>query len=220
MDAEDCWKVIEQQRLAIADMLADISAEEWQLPSLCTGWRVRDVATHVALVPGDLPMSIMVGTAVRARGNYNRMIDILVRRFADAPGFDPVATLRRDAASRKLPKLTNYRNIHFDTMVHAQDMAIPLGRSITVSPEAASVAATRAAEVGWPVWDKHRLDGLHLVATDSTWEHGAGAEIRGPILALLLLITGRPVALERVDGPGVDIMAARMRAPEPSAGTH
>ncbi|WP_232852271.1 hypothetical protein [Nocardia acididurans] len=39
-----------------------------------------------------------------------------------------------NASSRTLPALTNYRNILFDTMVHAQDMAIPLGRTISVTP--------------------------------------------------------------------------------------
>jgi len=50
MDAEQSWRVIEQQRLAIADLLDGLSAEQWESPSLCAGWRVRDVAAHVSLV--------------------------------------------------------------------------------------------------------------------------------------------------------------------------
>ena len=42
---------------------------------------------------------------------------------AERPGADLVAELREHAASRRLPKVTNYRNI----LVHGQDIAISLG---------------------------------------------------------------------------------------------
>ncbi|WP_280357779.1 maleylpyruvate isomerase family mycothiol-dependent enzyme [Nocardia otitidiscaviarum] len=210
MDREASWRIIEEQRLAIADMLSGLSPEQWRTPSLCTGWSVREVAAHVALTPTPPAFPLMLSTGIRARGNYNRFIDIITRRYAADPDFDPVAALRTHAASRDLPKLTNYRNILFDTMVHAQDMAIPLGHTITVSPAAAAAAADRAVEVGWPVWDRHRLDGVRLRATDSSWEHGDGLEIHGPALPLLLVITGRPAGFAHTTGPGVEILATRL----------
>ncbi|WP_051022293.1 hypothetical protein [Nocardia pneumoniae] len=108
------------------------------------------------------------------------------------------------AASRRLPKLTDYRNTLFDTMVHGQDIAIPLGRDIAVAPTAAAAAADRAVQFGWPVWGRHRLDGIHLSATDVDWEYGNGSEIRGPIAAILLLITGRTATLDQVTGDGIE----------------
>jgi len=51
MDAELSWQVIEDQRLTIADLLEGLTARGWETPSLCAGWRVRDVAAHVSLVP-------------------------------------------------------------------------------------------------------------------------------------------------------------------------
>jgi uncharacterized protein (TIGR03083 family) len=41
------WQVVVSQRLAIADLLAALSEADWEQPSLCAGWRVRDVAAHV-----------------------------------------------------------------------------------------------------------------------------------------------------------------------------
>ncbi|APB01683.1 hypothetical protein NS506_07663 [Nocardia seriolae] len=108
--------------------------------------------------------------------------------------------IREHAADRRLSKLTNYRNILFDTMVHGQDIAIPLGRTIDI-PVAA--AADRAVQVGWPVWDRHRLDWIRLCATDIDWCHGTGAEIRGPIVALLLAATGRTATLDQLTGDGL-----------------
>ena len=32
---------------AFADLLSDLSPEQWETPSRCDGWRVADVAAHV-----------------------------------------------------------------------------------------------------------------------------------------------------------------------------
>jgi uncharacterized protein (TIGR03083 family) len=35
------------QRADLAAFLATLSPQQWQAPTLCAGWRVRDVVTHV-----------------------------------------------------------------------------------------------------------------------------------------------------------------------------
>ncbi|MEU0868775.1 maleylpyruvate isomerase family mycothiol-dependent enzyme [Nocardia brasiliensis] len=191
LDREGSWRVIEAQRHAIADLLTELTPAEWESPSLCAGWRIRDVAAHLALTP-QVPSSwTMLTAAVRARGDYNRMIDQLTTAYAEHPVAQLVSDIRAHAADRSLPKLTNYRNILFDTMVHGQDIALPLGRNLDVPPLAAAVATQRAAAIGWPVFARHRLDGIRLCATDIDWSLGTGREIHGPIKALLLFATGR-----------------------------
>lgn len=212
LDREASWRVIEQQRRAIADLLAELALAEWELPSLCARWRIRDVAAHIALTPQPPSLGTLFVAGLRARGNYNRLIDDLTVRAADRPPGELVSMIRTHASSRKLPGPTNYRNILFDTMVHGQDIAIPLGRSVELPPDAAATGATTAARCGWPVWNRHRLDGLALRATDIDWSFGDGAEVRGPIKALLLLVTGRPAGLERVTGEGVRALTARLLA--------
>ncbi|MFE3103526.1 maleylpyruvate isomerase family mycothiol-dependent enzyme [Nocardia tengchongensis] len=210
MDRENSWRIIEQQRRAIAGLLADLTPAEWETPSLCADWRVREVAAHIAVTPDPPSPADLLRTMVRARGDYNRMIDDLTVRHARRPTAELVRQIRDNAASRRLPKLTNYRNILFDTIVHGQDIAIPLGRIIEVDPRAAAAGADTAAASGWPVWDRHRLDGIRLSATDIDWTHGSGSEIRGPILALLLLVTGRTAALDRVAGEGIPRLARQL----------
>ena len=51
MDREQSWQVITEQRLGLARLLEGLSDSEWEQPSLCAGWRVRDVAAHVAMAP-------------------------------------------------------------------------------------------------------------------------------------------------------------------------
>ena len=49
MDKDTSWRVIDQQRVALADLLDTLTPEQWSTPSLCEGWTVRDVAAHLSM---------------------------------------------------------------------------------------------------------------------------------------------------------------------------
>ena len=212
MDREQAWQVVEQERLRLADLLAGLADDEWDTPSLSAGWRVRDVAAHVALAPQPPGPGEMVAWAVRARGRFHRLNhDVSVAHAEARTGAELVAELRDHAASRRMPVLTNYRNILFDTLVHVQDIAIPLHRTLPMPVAAARAGATRVWTMGWPFWAKRRLAGFRLVATDTLWTVGEGEQVVcGPIEALLLLVTGRPAALDRLTGAGVGALTERV----------
>ncbi len=56
MNRDDVWQTIDEERLSLADLFGSLSADEWETASLCTGWRVRDVAAHLTLAHmGMLP---------------------------------------------------------------------------------------------------------------------------------------------------------------------
>lgn len=210
MDSEESWRVITGQRLALADLLDGLPAQEWETPSLCAGWRVRDVAAHVAMAPQVLSVRAMTVEWVRAGGRFHRLNhDLAVRHAESRPAERLVAELREHASSRRLPVVTSYRNILFDILVHGQDIAIPLGRPHPMPPAAARAGAARVWSMGWPFWARRRLRGVRLIATDVEWSAGAGAEVEGPIDALLLLLTGRlTAALPRLRGRGVPALSA------------
>jgi uncharacterized protein (TIGR03083 family) len=194
MDRDQSWQAIERERLTLAGLLETLTEEEWDRPSLCAGWRIRDVAAHVALAPQPPGIRTMLIEAIRARGSFHRLNhDISVRHADQRSGADLIAELRAHAASRALPALTNYRNILYDTLVHTQDIALPLGREHAMPIDAARAGATRVWTMGWPYWAKRRLSGFRLQATDADWTAGTGLDIHGPIEALLLLLTGRTV---------------------------
>jgi uncharacterized protein (TIGR03083 family) len=123
-------------------------------------------------------------------------------RHAERPGADLVAELREHAASRRLPKVTNVRNILFDILVHGQDIAIPLGIPREMPKDAARAGIERVWTMGWPFGVKRSLKEFRFVATDVDWAAGDGPDVTRPVDALLLLLTGRPVALARLSGPG------------------
>jgi uncharacterized protein (TIGR03083 family) len=158
-------------------------------------------------VPG---IGSMIADGVRAHGRFHRLNhDVAVRHARGRSTAQLVAELRAHAASRRLPVVTNYRNILFDVLVHAQDVAIPLGREVPMPRDAAVAGAARVWAMGWPFWARRRLRGVHLVATDADWAAGAGPEVSGPIGALLLLLTGRSAtAAARLTGPGVPLLVS------------
>ena len=79
--------------------------------------------------------------------------------------------------------------------------------------DAATTAATRVWTAPWLVSlafaARRRLRGLELAADDVDWTVGTGARVEGPVEALLLVLTGRSSAvLDRLRGPGTDLLAA------------
>lgn len=212
MQRDEYWQLIGAERLSLAELLDGLSPAEWETPSLCEGWRVRDVAAHVALPPQVPGLPRLLAEAVRARGSYHRLNHDLAVRHAARPVQQIAAELREHAHSRRLPVVTNYRNILLDVLVHGQDIAIPLGRTRSMPLEAARVSAERVWTMGWPFWSRRRLRGVRVSATDVDWSAGRGAPVEGPIAAVLLLLTGRPAALPQLSGDGVGELAARLSA--------
>ena len=49
MDLDEVWRSIDSERASLADLLDDLSPAEWETPSLCEAWRVREVAAHLTL---------------------------------------------------------------------------------------------------------------------------------------------------------------------------
>ena len=153
----------------------------------------------------------MAVEAIRARGRFHKLNHDVSVRHAEKPGVDLVAELREHAGSRRLPKVTNYRNILFDILVHGQDIAIPLGLPREMPVDAAVAGLNRVWTMGRPFGAKRELKHFRYVATDAEWTVGDGPEVTGPVSALLLLLTGRPAALSRLSGPGVEALTPHVR---------
>jgi uncharacterized protein (TIGR03083 family) len=211
VDAETSWRVIEQERLSLADLLESLTDEQWNAQSLCDGWRIKDVAAHVAMTPQPPTLRTVAGELVRARGSFVNATRDLAVRYAERPGVDLAAEIRTHAASRRLPKVTNYRNIVLDILVHGQDIAIPLGIPREMPKDAAIAGVQRAWTMAWLFGGSRSLKRFRYSATDVDWTAGDGPQVSGPVSALLLLLTGRPAALPQLSGPGVDGLAGALR---------
>jgi hypothetical protein len=59
------------------------------------------------------------------------------------------------------------------------------------------------------IGSKRRIEGLMLRATDTDWSHGTGPEVAGPILSLVMAMTGRRAADDDLTGDGVAALRTR-----------
>ncbi|MEU6063691.1 maleylpyruvate isomerase family mycothiol-dependent enzyme [Streptomyces sp. NPDC047082] len=192
LGADELWQFVDRERAGLADLLAALSPEEWETRTRCGDWRVRDVAAHLTMGARFTHRRVL-GELVRARGNLDRMIHDASVREGQAPVEEIVAHLRSIVGSRRPAPLTTPRESLLDVLVHGQDIALALGRTREMPRAAARDAADRVWTMRVPPrpWPLPRA---RLVATDIAWTRGEGEEIRGPIAALLLLLTGRPEA--------------------------
>lgn len=202
MDKDQAWRVIHEQRAALADILESLSPGEWEHPSLCEEWTVRDVAAHVISAP-EATVGQVATAVLRAQGSLDRASRDYTRRLSQRPTEAIVADYRRLALSRRLAPGTRYRDALVDVLVHTQDIVIPLGRHHQMPRDAARFVAETYRRNRVPFHARKRLAGCRLEATDIEWVAGEGVLVRGPISALVLLITGRPAALSALSGDGV-----------------
>ncbi|GAA4769546.1 maleylpyruvate isomerase family mycothiol-dependent enzyme [Actinomycetospora chibensis] len=209
MDIDEKWRTIARQRAVLADVLDGAPVGDLDRPSLCERWRVRDVAAHVALTPCSPGLPRILAALVRARGDFDEVNRAMAVAHAEWLGSNLAGELRAVAPRRRKPQITTIDNLLFDTIVHVQDVAVPLGAEVDVPQEGARAGADRVWRMGWPFWARRRLRGLELVATDVDWARGTGEPVRGPIRDLLFLLTGRTeAALPGLHGPGVRRLAS------------
>ena len=204
------WTTIDDERGSLADLLEQLPPADWERPSLCAGWRVREVAAHLALA--HLRFGAAASALVRARGSFDRMVDQTAREHAVVPTGQLVAEIRAMRGSRRHAPGTSIVEPLTDVLVHGQDIARPLGLHRPVPADAAAVSASRVWSLNWPFWPRSRLRGLALQATDHPWRIGAGQPVTGSMGDLLLLLTGRTCVVDRFSGEGVPTLRQRVRA--------
>lgn len=184
----------------LAGLRETLNPQQWDHPTLCPGWAVRNVAAHVISSPqfgaGDLVTALWRGS-----GDFDRAMYLDVQNRGRRPVEEMAADCRRLDGSRRHAPGTSIREPLLDVLVHTQDIALLLGRRHVMPLEAARTAAERAWSMPVPFRARGRLRGVTLTANDTDRLAGSGPEVWGPVEALLLLLTGRPVALDRLEGP-------------------
>jgi uncharacterized protein (TIGR03083 family) len=209
--ADRLWEVVATQRRSLADLLDGLSDEQWQHPSLCRGWAVRDVAAHLTLQ--QLGLRDVIGTMRHWRGSTDSMIQGAARHRAAAWSTGRItAELRATAGSRRHTLGVTKMETLTDILVHSQDIALPLGHRLHMPPDAAAASASRSLEMRWPppLPAVRVVRRFTLVATDLTWSAGTGPRVSGPISALLLIACGRAAALPQLSGDGVPALTAAL----------
>lgn len=201
----DTMTMIAERRRALADRLDALTPAQWDSPSLCAGWRVRDVLGHLT-TPFAVSVPRLLLVAIRARG-FDGAMDRLARERGARPPTELVAELRANAEHRFRPPGLPHEAPLTDVVVHGLDMTVPLGLEPELPGDVARrvlgfVTTPKAARTFGP---GRVLDTLRVEVTDADWSWGdtSAAVLRGPAWAVLLALTGRGAGLDACEGPGV-----------------
>jgi uncharacterized protein (TIGR03083 family) len=206
--------VLRAARLPLIDLLASLDEAEWGTPSLCEGWRVQEVAAHLAWASVDSPLAIAYGF-LRARLDVNRLNDENARRWARRGPAAILDQLRTNAASGARPFGVPWPAPLVDAVVHELDVRRPLGRPRAVTESVFGLTADFLLAARWPLPilvggnPKRRVGGVRLTATGTTWTSGEGPEVHASPETVLLLLAGRCIGDEELAGPGVSRLSNR-----------
>jgi uncharacterized protein (TIGR03083 family) len=207
MEKSEIWPVIHAERKALASDLGALGAGQWSSPSLCGNWTVRDVLAHMAATAKITPPSFF--SKMLANGfSFEKVQASGVAANLGATPADTLAEFESVITSLKHPPGPLDTPLG-EVLVHAEDIRRPLG----IHHEYPMGAVVRVADFfkgsNLIIGSKRRIDGLTLRATDTEWSHGTGPEVSGPMLSLLMAMTGRKAALADLSGDGVATLKAR-----------
>jgi len=205
--ASDVWPTIHAERKALAADLDGVPKPEWDTPSLCGGWTVRDVTAHMTAatkINGPKFFGKLVGSGF----SFNRVQN---KGIATERGTSPADTLARfkaqiDSTGRPPGPIETMLG---ETIVHSEDIRRPLGIKHSYPTDAVVRVADFFKGSNLIIGSKKRIAGLSLQATDVDWHHGDGPPVEGPMLDLVMAMTGRTQALDSLTGEGVATLRSR-----------
>lgn len=197
----------------MATFLDDLPDADWETASLCAGWNIKAVMSHM-LLGHTTPMPRMLATVARYGFNVSKASADMSSRYAAEHSAGELRAEWHEVVSQRMrkgiAKVIPTKEGFFDHFVHHQDMRRPVGRSRSI-PERRLVAALDAMPtIGGFVGSGKRAKGLRWTATDVGWTWGDGPEVTGNAEALILVASGRGVALDELSGDGVATLRSRL----------
>lgn len=202
-------------REGFIETLEALTPEQWARPSLCSEWRVVDVAAHLAWAP-VLGAGAGAVAMVRHGFSMNRMIARSAVAWSDRGRAAILAQLRDNARSGARPIGMPPVAALADAVVHGLDVRRPLGLPGRVPVTSLGPLADFTLDTPWPMNTvvggsaRRRIAGVRLAATDTDWSHGEGPEVRGTAEALLLVLYGRAPRRDELAGEGVALLGPRL----------
>ena len=207
----DVWAETAATRRETADYLETLDDQAWETPSLCGGWKVKDVAAHLVM-PLTVPLRKVVVKMAANGFSFDKANDKMSRQIAaTTPRAELIAALRTNADKRFKPPGGTPEMPLADAVIHSSDIRRPLNApAVLPGSRAEAVLNFLAHGKNRGFVAKNRLEGLRFEATDLDWNSGnEGQLVRGPAEALIMVMSGRNVALDDLDGDGVEVLRSR-----------
>ena len=203
----DIWPTIHAERKTLAADLRTLSNDDWAKPSLCGEWTVRDVLAHMISAATLTPPKFF-GKMIASGFSFDKVQEQGIAAHKGASPADTLAGFEAVLTSVKHPPGPGDTWLG-EMIVHSEDIRRPLGITHDYPTAAVVQVADFYKGSNLLIGAKRRIDGLTLRATDAEWSHGTGPEVSGPIVSLVLAMTGRKTAGDDLAGDGVTVLRGR-----------
>jgi uncharacterized protein (TIGR03083 family) len=208
--------LISAERRELADLLASLSDEQWDAPTLCDGWAVRHVVAHVTM-PFRYSTPRFIVRIALAGGSFQRMSDGVARKDGALPRATLISGLADNIGHPWKPPGDGYENALTHDVIHGLDISRGIGLELPVQPAAMKAVLDTISGPKSMTYFGVRLDGVRLEATDVGWSRGDGKVIAGSGQDLALLMTGRGRAARNLTGPGLALFPHHAGQASPAA---
>lgn len=203
----DQWSLVAAERGAIADDVAGLRPEQWATATLCPSWTVRDVVAHMTATASLNPGTFLVRLATTGF-NFEKFVNGEIRKHLGPDSGATLAAFRAVQNSTSAPPGPKPSWLG-EVVVHSEDIRRPLGISHAYDLAAVRQVADFYKGSNTLIGSKNRIAGLTLTATDQDWSHGQGPVVEGPLLSLLMAMTGRSAHITDLAGDGVETLHSR-----------
>jgi uncharacterized protein (TIGR03083 family) len=198
---------IKAELAGIRELMAATPHEEWELPSACWGFSVRDVVAHLSASRRVAMPSVL--TSLVAHGfRINAAAYTVTKKEAKRTHeqlLEGLAVASENPRPRGISRVQPTAAMFGDVVTHHEDIRWGLGERRTMPHDLAhdvlSTIVTLRGLGGWGT--RKRARGLSLHAIDVDWRWGRGPLVSGTADALLLALGGRSVACVELRGDGV-----------------
>lgn len=207
----EVWHLVHAERRALVDDLCGLAPSQWDTPSLAPGWSVHDVAAHLVDNALTTPVGLL-RAMVRAKGDLDRQNAAGVAAQRGATPQQTLARLREvvDRTSGPPTWLASLESRLVEEVAHGEDIRGALGIRRAYPAKTLEGAARYQAKTPDAIGGGRSVArAVRLVADDTDLVVGQGPEVRGPALAIVLLLSGRRHAVDELHGPGLSSIPAR-----------
>ena len=195
--------MIAAQRAELAEVLAGLPGPSWDEPTLCAGWRVREVVAHITM-PFRYSRGRFALELAKSRGRFNEMADRAARR--DAAAMSPAelaGAVSSNAGHPWKPPGGGFAGALAHDLIHGLDIMVPLGLAKPIPEERLRLVLPGSLADRSVKFFGVDLDGIELRAQDMDWSLGSGTPLTGAAADLLLVLCGRTLPAGRLAGqPG------------------
>jgi len=204
----DLSGAIAEEYRALADLLEASGPAVWDAPSLCEGWRTREVVAHMTM-PARYSGPAFMAELEAAGGDFTRLSDTVAERDGALPPASLLDDLRSEVLHGWQPPGGGMEGALTHCVIHGLDIveAVPLERR--VPDESIAAVLGIIAGPGTPNLFGVDLQGVQLQADDLDWSYGSGTPVSGSAQALALVVCGRLLPPGRLDGEAADRFTRR-----------